>query len=256
MSRPFTPQEFKQMMELCSKREQKELALCCAAYFSFQLAMISRLDDAAKFRLPDLKPYPKYENYAFMGRLPWSKNVREERDAPFQLLFASMDPWYDTHSLLGLWLEYRFEFYPQDNEFVFCVDDLEDPDRIKDKIRKILFNILKSDEFEVRDSGLLGTHSTRKYAVTFARGTGCSKVSIILFLFFDKFCLTSFYFIVRMTQTTVGDGKTADGSMTPMLIRIFHLLMPRLPLHCAGEEWWDMRWTRTLGYQTAGFLTT
>ena len=167
-----------------------------------------------------------------------------------------MDPWYDTHSLLGLWLEYRFEFYPQDNEFVFCVDDLEDPDRIKDKIRKILFNILKSDEFEVRDSGLLGTHSTRKYAVTFARGTGCSKVSIILFLFFDKFCLTSFYFIVRMTQTTVGDAKTADGSMTPMLIRIFHLLMPRLPLHCAGEEWWDMRWTRTLGYQTAGFWTT
>jgi len=50
--RPFTPQEYKQMMELCSKLEQKGLVLCCAAYFSFQLAMISRLDDAAKFRLP------------------------------------------------------------------------------------------------------------------------------------------------------------------------------------------------------------
>jgi hypothetical protein len=76
--RPFTPQEFKHMMELCSKLEQKELVLCCIAYFSFQLAMISRLDDATKFHLPDLKPYPKYEKYAFMGHLPWSKNVREE----------------------------------------------------------------------------------------------------------------------------------------------------------------------------------
>ena len=61
------------------------------------------------------------------------------------------------------------------------MDDLEDPDRIKDKIRNFLFNILKSHEFEVRDSDLLGTHSTRKYAVTFAHGTGCSKVSSILF---------------------------------------------------------------------------
>jgi hypothetical protein len=34
--------------------------------------------NATKFRLPDLKPYPKYESYAFMGCLPWSKNVREE----------------------------------------------------------------------------------------------------------------------------------------------------------------------------------
>jgi hypothetical protein len=35
------------------------------------------------------------------------------------------------------------------------VDNLKGPDQIMDKIRKFLFNIIKSDEFEVRDSGLL-----------------------------------------------------------------------------------------------------
>jgi len=163
-------------MELCSTLEPKKKALCSVAYFAFQLAMISRLDDTAKFRLPDLKPYTKYQDYAIMSRLPWSKNVREERDAPSQLLFAAMDPWYDTHSLLGLWLEYRFEFLPKDNEFVFCIDGCDDPEAIKDKIRKILVSVLKRDEFIVRADGLLGTHSTRKYAVTFCRGNGCSKV--------------------------------------------------------------------------------
>ena len=163
-------------MELCSTLEPKEKALCSVAYFAFQLAMISRLGDTAKFCLTDLNPYTKYQDYAIMSQLPWSKNVREERDAPSQLLFAAMDPWYDTHSFLGLWLEYCFEFLSKDNEFVFCIDGCDDPEGIKDKICKILVSVLKHDEVMVRADGLLGTHSTCKYAITFCHGNGCSKV--------------------------------------------------------------------------------
>ncbi len=182
--RSMHPDEYKQMMKLISHLDIKELAICAAAYFCFQFAMIGRLDDTAKFRQPDLKPYDKYPDYAFMSRLPWSKNVREERDAPQQLVFAAMDPWYDTHSLLGIWLEYRFEVHPEENEFIFCVNGLEDPIRIKDKIREVLVKIFRDDEFVIRDLGLLGTHSIRKFAVTFARGCGCSKVSVGLFFHF------------------------------------------------------------------------
>ena len=52
-------QEFQQMIKLCLTLEPEEKALCSIAYFAFQLAMILRLDNSAKFHLPDLKPYAK-----------------------------------------------------------------------------------------------------------------------------------------------------------------------------------------------------
>ena len=66
----------------------------------------------------------------------------------------------------------------QENEFIFCVDGLEDPERIKDKIRRVLDHILGDDAFIIRDIGLIGTHSICKFAVTFAHGQGCNKVEI------------------------------------------------------------------------------
>jgi hypothetical protein len=170
--RSLTPEEFEQVQELIWGLKEKEDALCAAAYFCFQFVMIGRLDDTAKFRQPDLQPYSKYPDYAVMGRLPWSKNVNEERDAPQQLIFGSMDPHYDTLSLLGLWLEFRFAMHPKQNEFIFCVDGLEDPIRIKERIRKVLSIVLSNDQFHIRDVGLLGSHSIRKFGVTFARGNG------------------------------------------------------------------------------------
>jgi hypothetical protein len=185
--RPLTPDEFEQVMDLVSKLDSKELALVASAYFSFQLSMMGRLDDTGKFRHPDLRQYPKYEDYAVLGRLCWSKNVREERDAPLQLLFGANDPHYDVLSFLGLWLEYRFEIHPEQNEFVFCVEGLEDPERIKDKIRRILSKIFKDEDFIIQEVGLLGTHSIRKYAVTLARGCGCSKVSVCVCFYLFQF---------------------------------------------------------------------
>ena len=160
--------------------------------------MIGRLDDTAKFRQPDLQPYSKYPDYAVMGRLPWSKNVNEERDAPQQLIFGAMDPHYDTLSLLGLWLEYRFEFHPDQNEFIFCVDGLEDPIRIKETIRRVLSTVLSDDQFHVRDLGLLGSHSICKFAVTFACGNGCSKVWIYLLFLFQTSFYTKHQFIIHL----------------------------------------------------------
>ena len=90
-----------------------------------------------------------------------------------------MDPRYDTLSLLGLWLEYRFDYHPEQNQFIFCLDGLEDPIRIKEKVRKVLSMVLSDDQFCARDLGLLGSHSIRKFAVTFARGNGCNKVSML-----------------------------------------------------------------------------
>jgi hypothetical protein len=156
--RPMTPEEFKQLKELIWCLKDKEAAFVLLHIIVFN-AMIGRLDDTAKFRQPDLQPYPKYRDYAIIGHLPWSKNINEEHDAPQQLIFGAMDPRYDTLSLLGLWLEYRFAYHPEQNEFIFCLDGFEDPIRSKEKVREVLSMVLSDDQFHARDLGLLGSHS-------------------------------------------------------------------------------------------------
>jgi hypothetical protein len=174
--RPLTPQEFERIQEAYWKIPNRELGLCGSALNSFQLHMVGRLDDSAKFREADLKAYTIYPEFGVWARLSWSKNVVEERDAPPQVLFASMDTRYDCVSNLGLWLEYHYEVNPEENEFIFAYSGLDDPIRIKERLRRQLTDVLRGDEFVMDREGLLGTHSVRKMAVTFARGNGCTKV--------------------------------------------------------------------------------
>lgn len=176
--RPLTPAEFERLIEVYWKLPNRELGLCAAASSTLQLAMIGRMDDTVKFREPDLRPYALYADYAFCGRLPWSKNVVEERDAPPQVVFASMDTRYDVHSNLGIWLEYHYELYPGENEFVFSYSGLDDPIRIKERMSRLLTDSLADSDFILDRPGLVGTHSIRKLAVTFARGNGCTKVCV------------------------------------------------------------------------------
>jgi hypothetical protein len=56
-----------------------------------------------------------HQDYAVMGHLPWSKKVNEECDAPQQLIFGAIDLHCDTLSLLGLWLDYHFDYHPEQN---------------------------------------------------------------------------------------------------------------------------------------------
>ena len=75
---------------------------------TFQLAMIGSQDDTAKFREANLQPFDLYPNYRVVGGLPWSKNVTDERDTQFQVIFGAMDTRYDFHSNGGLWQEYHY----------------------------------------------------------------------------------------------------------------------------------------------------
>ena len=68
-----------------------------------------------------------------MGRIAWStKNVREERDAPQQLLMRAMDSRFCVLLNLGLWMEYNLEAHPiEGNNLVFKIDGTDDTMKIK-----------------------------------------------------------------------------------------------------------------------------
>ena len=114
------------------------------------------------------------------------KNVTDERDAPPQVIFGAMDTRFDFLSNDGLWLEYHYMVNPGENEFIFGYEGLDDPIQIKERLSRLLGDTLRDTDFNLDRPGLVGTHSIRKMAVTFARGNGCSKVCVVfIFCFID-----------------------------------------------------------------------
>jgi hypothetical protein len=166
------------------------MGLCGAAEASFQLNMIGRGDDCAKWRSPDLRQYDLYPNYGYLARMCWSKNVREERDAPLQLVLGAMDTRYCAVANVALWTEFNYETNPDMSEYVFSVDGLDDPLRIKERISNLLTATVSSEGILERD-GLVGTHSLRKMAVTFARNQGMTKASCVFCFILPKFDIIS-----------------------------------------------------------------
>ena len=179
--RSFIPKEFERLVSLCETHENPEVGAWLASYVTFQLHMIARLDDTAKFRLPDLKSFQKYPDFGVSARLCWAKNCMEERDAPTQVLFGARNWRYCVLSHLAMWLELHFELNPDDNEFIFGAEGKSDPDSIKTSAAYHLRSLMRSGDFtldaadELDDMRETGSHSTRKFGVNLGRGDGCSR---------------------------------------------------------------------------------
>ena len=149
-----------------------------SAYFAFQVSMIARVDDTAKFRDFAMQPFHAFPDYGITAMLCWAKNCREERDAPTQIIFGAADWKYCVLSLLGVWLESHFESSPDHgSDFVFDAVGACCPITIKEGVANHLRQLLSSEALkELADIvGNIGTHSLRKFAVTMARMCGCSK---------------------------------------------------------------------------------
>lgn len=216
--RGLTDGEFRRLMESYWKLPNRELGLFASAHMSMQFQLIGRNDDICKLRLEELSAFPSYPDYGFCARLIWCKNVREERDAPNQLILPAMNPLYDAHSNLGLWLEYEYELHGNEmNEYVFGYQGLHDPIRIKEQMQRLFSRTVNGRDFITEQTGKLGTHSIRKCASTYGRSNGCTKVISCTDLltwscYFANTCIIS-----RTTLTTVVDGRTAAAFKTPTL---------------------------------------
>ena len=149
------------------------------AYFAFQLNLIARVDDTAKLRSFSIQPLHAFLDYGITVKLCWAKNCREERDAPTQIIFGAADWRYCVLSLLGVYLEANFEAHPDnDSEFVFDLVNSHCPIAIKESVSNHLRQLLQAteiDDLAAEVVGGIGTHSLRKFAVTVARSSGCSK---------------------------------------------------------------------------------
>ena len=76
-----------------------------------------------------------------------------------------------------MWIEFSIGAYEVDQEFVFNFRGLDDPVRIKESADLLLKKVLASKEFEEVEIvlGNKGTHSMRKFSVSFPRLNGFGK---------------------------------------------------------------------------------
>ena len=145
------------------------------------------MDDSTQLVIEHIRVHDTFSN-ALKTRLNWSKNVDDEQDAPWQIVLGSLNPVYCVLCSLALWLEMNLKLNPtaMNSPYVFCIsNDVRVPDgglKTKAMIQSAFTLLFRREEFKGEDDGdgatelsLLGSHSIRKYAATFARRCGVTK---------------------------------------------------------------------------------
>ena len=166
------------MIRALEEIDQDELRLFTSGIFRYQFSMVGRIDCSAHFQVANFWKNRQHPEFSILNRLCWSKNLHEERDAPTQILIGAMDSNFCVLLGLASWLEFSIAKYGISEEWFWNYHNLDDPDSIKNRADTQLKKVLNSPAFTGVESvyeGKKGTHSTRKFATTFARRSGCSK---------------------------------------------------------------------------------
>jgi hypothetical protein len=154
-----------------------------SAMINFQFHVIARIDDTTQLLIDHIRVHDSFPN-CLKTKLNWSKNVGDERDAPWQIVMGSMDTTYCVLVSMAIWMEInmRANANAANSPYLFSFsDDVAVPSGgLKAKcIAQTIFGqkVFKMEQFcNTADSGsLLGSHSIRKYAATHARKCGCNK---------------------------------------------------------------------------------
>jgi hypothetical protein len=177
---PFIEEEYEFTISVMM-RMMMYLFPFCINNFLFQYVMMARIDDTSKFLSTDLKESQDHPDYGLRAKICWSKNVREERQAPHHLILGAMNPAYCAIHALATWLEYFKGVGGMENtQFAFGINGLTNPDQIKSRASGFLTRRILDDEemFRPPVREKKGTHSVRKYSTTRARSAGCSKDEI------------------------------------------------------------------------------
>ena len=67
--RPFEQNKFEALIEAISHGNDTSVVIWLVLYIIFQYIMMARVDDTAKFRRPDLKPFQAYPDYGLLAKL-------------------------------------------------------------------------------------------------------------------------------------------------------------------------------------------
>lgn len=131
------------------------------AVFCLQWQIIGRIDDVMKLAKRSLLFNPR-EPSTLNIKMTWSKNIREEQESPTQILFGAMDPIVCPLLNLAAWLEGGEDY----GLLLFGSY------RTNRAVSSLLESVFNNELFRKLKEGLLGTHSIRKGAASYAARLG------------------------------------------------------------------------------------
>lgn len=173
--RALTQEEFRLVLRIFFEKGdfQYRYRYCCMLKYQYHL--IARCDDLGNFRTEDLHGHndPRFSHFALQTKVHWSKNVLEERDCPDQIFMGS----YDHDYCLLLALSVYLEIYTTSNpNSVYLFGEGEENAQTVNRIKNTFSSAIRKffHDFCRGSASVLGTHSFRKYAATWARNNGCS----------------------------------------------------------------------------------
>jgi hypothetical protein len=189
--RDMTVAEFEKELELFRQHTDPLCRYRNPLIGIYQFHFITRADDVCNFKLEDPKSHPTHE-FALAQSVRWSKNVRDQRNCPDQLMLASLDYKSCILVALAVWLEYFLQHNP---EATYMMTDATPPVNANKKehkkftsaISKTYRNrlqsvVFKNAEFKAiykgNDKRNLGLHSKRKMASTQAKRRGSPAESV------------------------------------------------------------------------------
>jgi hypothetical protein len=179
--RAFTLEEYEQCLRIMNAFDDEKKRYLYPAITKFQLHMICRIDDSCYTFRQYLQQSDQFP-FALTIRMRWSKNVFEERDAPPQIVLASMNSLHCVHLALAVYLELflgRGEDGNGGSVYLFNALGCKGPKGMIEKVQTFWReDVLCHPNFHKVKAGNLGSHSVKKRATTRARASGCKKDNV------------------------------------------------------------------------------
>jgi len=191
VKRDMTTNEHRKCIEILEEDCNDWTNVKWATALRMQFGFVARGDDVHKAQNNNFSQHSQF-NFALQTKLNWSKNVRDERQCPFQIILGSMSTTFCLLLSLATCLEVRFATFGTDSKWLFAEDYSHDPDHDEEDDHAPIHS-LASYSKQATDrvfqnpvfvalsrltAGSLGMHSLRKCTASFAKRMGCSQDDI------------------------------------------------------------------------------
>ena len=103
VKRGFTKVEFRKMLEMLRRENDPRCRFMYHAMTVLQYNLIGRIDDICNFKMTDPRGHRQFD-FALLTKVSWSKNVRDERRCPDQILLGSMNPFMCVILNMAIWM--------------------------------------------------------------------------------------------------------------------------------------------------------
>lgn len=186
--RPYSREEYFKILDLFREKDDFDHRYKCITMTLWAKHLIHRVDDTCHFKLDAPHGGIEYD-FCIYTRTKWSKNVKNFRNCPDQIMFGSKN-WKDClYVHLAVYLEAWLRMNLQTVRFLFTSDmcNVNGPSRLNqnyiNKVRKTAwenaeFKALEDQVGAEDDRQGIGGHSLRKFASTDCKRKGAHREEV------------------------------------------------------------------------------